>query len=275
MRAWFSFGVVSGMVLCAQLLAALPAHAALIDRGGGLIYDSALNITWLRNAGGPGDEPCVPVPNAPPACPDPFGGEILEWQEAMNWAANLSYIDSVRGVTWDDWRLPRGGPIGPTHTTAFSDSGGSDLGYAITSPSHELAHLYYVTLGNLGYCAPVGADTIEECVAQDGAGLVNAGPFLNVGGKSFWTASEWDSSPQFAWAFNTVSHQSAILPPGATGIGLSHPQLKHLDRWSWAVRDGDVGAAPVPEPASVSLLLLGLGAAYGARKRRHQRAETD
>ncbi len=27
-----------------------PAGAALIDRGGGLIYDDDLNVTWLQNA---------------------------------------------------------------------------------------------------------------------------------------------------------------------------------------------------------------------------------
>jgi hypothetical protein len=32
------------------LIAAGSAPAALIDRGGGLIYDSTLNITWLQNA---------------------------------------------------------------------------------------------------------------------------------------------------------------------------------------------------------------------------------
>ena len=28
----------------------LPAGATLIDRGGGLIYDTVLNITWLQDA---------------------------------------------------------------------------------------------------------------------------------------------------------------------------------------------------------------------------------
>lgn len=32
------------------LLACLPSHAALFDRGGGLIYDDSLNITWSQDA---------------------------------------------------------------------------------------------------------------------------------------------------------------------------------------------------------------------------------
>lgn len=36
---------------CALTLAASSsANAALVDRGGGLIYDTILNVTWLQDA---------------------------------------------------------------------------------------------------------------------------------------------------------------------------------------------------------------------------------
>ena len=37
--------------LCLTACGIGTSHAALIDRGGGLIYDDVLNITWLQDAG--------------------------------------------------------------------------------------------------------------------------------------------------------------------------------------------------------------------------------
>jgi hypothetical protein len=61
------------------------AQAALIDRGGGFIYDDVLDITWTQTANING--------------PD-------SWLNQVAWADGLSIYDSVRDVTWDDWRLP-------------------------------------------------------------------------------------------------------------------------------------------------------------------------
>ena len=48
----------------------IQSEAALIDRGVGMIYDTDQGITWLQDAG--------------------LGCE-MPWDEAMNWAANLSF----------------------------------------------------------------------------------------------------------------------------------------------------------------------------------------
>ncbi|MGA1869619.1 MAG: PEP-CTERM sorting domain-containing protein [bacterium] len=37
-------------------------------------------------------------------------------------------------------------------------------------------------------------------------------------------------------------------------------------RYAWAVRPGDVGAAPVPEPATVMLLIFGMAGIIGIKK---------
>jgi|RifCSPlowO2_12_1023861.scaffolds.fasta_scaffold474522_1 hypothetical protein len=42
--------ILPALGLLAVLLIAGRAQATLIDRGGGLIYDNVLNITWLQNA---------------------------------------------------------------------------------------------------------------------------------------------------------------------------------------------------------------------------------
>jgi hypothetical protein len=40
--------LLAGLLLAAGLSGA--AQAALVDRGGGLIYDTDLNVTWLQDA---------------------------------------------------------------------------------------------------------------------------------------------------------------------------------------------------------------------------------
>ena len=46
------------------------SHAALVNRGGGLIYDTVLNITWMQNAN-------LLAATLPETCQDsPDGGEI-------------------------------------------------------------------------------------------------------------------------------------------------------------------------------------------------------
>jgi len=82
---------LAGRVATVTLLAGIAsgAQAALIDRGGGFIYDDVLDITWTQNADLQGQAP---------------GG--ADWETQMLWAANLSLYDSVRDVFWDDWRLP-------------------------------------------------------------------------------------------------------------------------------------------------------------------------
>lgn len=71
-------------ILLLLVFASVSAQAALIDRGGGFIYDSDQDITWTQNANINGQE---------------------FWDYQVAWAAGLSIYDSVRDVTWSDWRL--------------------------------------------------------------------------------------------------------------------------------------------------------------------------
>jgi len=71
--------LIAVMAMVTMLWFTTPTHATLWDRGGGLIYDDDLNITWLQNAG--------------------LGGKKT-WYDAMAWANNLVYEG------YDDWRLP-------------------------------------------------------------------------------------------------------------------------------------------------------------------------
>lgn len=91
-------------------VATLAQANNLIDRGGGLIYDSDLDITWLQDAG--------------------LGGQKT-WGAAKTWADGLVYHDSVRNVDYDDWRLP----MGIYNAPVLADT--------------EMGHLYYTELGNI------------------------------------------------------------------------------------------------------------------------------
>ena len=93
------------------------AQASLVDRGGGLIYDQDLNITWLANANVNG---------------------LMTWNTAMTWAGNLAY----GGYT--DWRLPT--TLQPD-ATCGTQSGGDSYGYNCTGS--EMGHLFYTELGGV------------------------------------------------------------------------------------------------------------------------------
>ncbi len=53
------------LLLTSVMLGLAPAHAALHDRGCGLVYDDVLNVTWLQNvtlaAGSPYDDDYLEV----------------------------------------------------------------------------------------------------------------------------------------------------------------------------------------------------------------------
>lgn len=104
------FGMLIAMMLILGISA--QAQAGLIDRGGGLIYDSDQDITWLQDAN-----------YAQTSGYDADGR--MTWDESMTWADNLVY----RG--YNDWRLPT------------SDTCG---GYNCTGS--ELGHMFYTNLGN-------------------------------------------------------------------------------------------------------------------------------
>lgn len=222
---------MNSMVPVYLLLSLWPsmALAELHNRGGGLVYDDVLNVTWLQDAN-----------YAMTLGFDPDGG--LSWQEAMDWAASLSYHDGVRGVTYTDWRLPKVDPVnGVFYNSLVMYDGSSDAGWNITSPVSEMSYMYYVNLGNPPLYTPQGS---AGCyVGGETTCLENTGPFLNLLPRYYWAETEYVHDTNQAYAF--------IMTYGMQGAG-----LKGNQHFAWAVRDGDV--APIPEPASYALMLSGL-----------------
>jgi hypothetical protein len=224
---------------CACLaVVSFNANAALSSRLGGLAYyDDVLEITWLADA------------NA--------YGFRMNWATADAWAAGLD----INGVT--GWRLPDTNPVDGTTVDDANVSyiGTEDLGYNVSAPgtlyagstASEMSHLFYNTLGNLGYCDP-GLSTVSRCSGpQSGWGLTNTGPFSNLQSNYYWSATEYAPNTSLAWFFYM-------------GYGGQDGTSKAISSYAWAVHSGDVSAVPVP--AAVWLFGSGLIGLIGVARRK-------
>ena len=264
--------------LCTVLFPLLPtlSHAALIDRGGGLIYDDVLDITWLQDTNF--------------ALTNGDNDGKMGWQEANDWAAGLSYYDTVRGVSYSDWRLPGvSSPIdGATFDLTSTNNGTSDVGYARTTidgsdggwrdssgtPVNEMGYMYYVNLGNFGKCDEdlSGCNTISRDWGLNNIGLFTnwsqidyepVDPSNSLGnyatGTDFLDEVAAGLDGDYVWHFEFTSGKSHINRKGKAGF----PRLA-----AWAVRDGDVGVSAVPVPAAVWLFGSGLIGLVGVASRK-------
>ena len=178
-----------------SLLGVGASQAALIDRGGGLIYDDVKNITWLQD-----------TQYARTSGHSASG--LLGWQQAQDFAQNLEYFDTVRGVTWSDWRLP----------TAVNSP--QSAGYDPSGLTSELAYMYYVNLG----LSPIYLNGAKNAVIKNNL-------FANLEGRGYWTGTAVKPN-QTAWGFQ---FGYGLLEAGGIGNGVR----------AWLVRDGDVGAARI------------------------------
>jgi hypothetical protein len=191
-------------------------------------YDTQLNITWLRNANSAG---------------------LMTWDAATTWATRLN----IGGVT--GWRLPTTNDTGAPGCN-FSYSG-TDCGVNVQTSTgnrvnNELAHLYYVTLGNLACTDTAGRNQVAGC------GLTNTANFQNFDQYAYWSGTEnalnfinayasWSA----AWSFATINDGISAGVQNTTG--------KSNELSAVAVRSGDVGVSSVPVPPTAALMLLTFG----------------
>ncbi len=222
------------------------AQATLMDRGNGMIYDSDQDITWLQDAN-----------YAKTSGYDDDGR--MYWDEAMAWVDGLIYGG------YDDWRLPT---IIDTDEPGVGDwnnmLGGNDSGYNVDTSTSELAYMFHDILGNESWHNTDGTTNYDGCTTEepfcvqntsaDGVDILNFEYTAN-----YWSGTEYALDPDSAaWYFSP-------------GTGFQWAQYKDNTPFNmsiaWAVRDGDVAAASVPEPGSLMLMMAGL-AGLGFVKRR-------
>lgn len=184
------------------------ANAELIDRGGGLIYDTDYDITWLADAN-----------FAMTSNYDADG--LMTWSQANTWADQLEYGG------YDDWRLP----------TALNQDGTGPDGWYDDAYDHngsEMGHLFYDELGG------TAGESIYESTDPD------LDLFLNIQADLYWTStsgpysgrhwffafsngSQWgqpDSYGGYAWAVR--DGDVAPVPEPATML-ISKVKVKFKD----------------------------------------------
>ena len=98
----------------------VSAHGALVDMGDGTVYDTATQLSWLKNANTAG---------------------AMNWTSAVAWAASLNNGGGFAGLT--GWRLP-------TSDTCDGNCAGSEMGH--------LYYTDGVTLSNPGSFMNVQSD---------------------------------------------------------------------------------------------------------------------
>lgn len=186
MKRFLSMFLVSAVIG----LVAVPADATLIDRGGGLIYDDDLNITWLQDAN-----------YASTSGYDADGA--MEWPDAVTWADTLVYGG------YSDWRLP----------TLYDGSADStDFGYNITSS--EMGHLFYTELGNNSSLTNTGPFTNLQVVTSYWSGTEYA---LNPDlvwwfsfNDGYQRANHGVGNSMYVWAVRSGDSAAASVPEPST-----------------------------------------------------------
>lgn len=219
------------------------AQASLFDRGGGMIYDDMLDITWLQDAN-----------YARTSGYKTDNNGKMTWNAANAWANQLVYSG------YSDWRLPT---LSPINGTAFNYNNGFyvydgsvDIGYNISakgsvyvgSTANELAYMNFINLGNIagydinGIHYPAGWGLNNSSFVDGSNG--NTVGFLSVYPGSYWQNAEYDGARGM---FFDVGQ-------GAEGV-----EPKRMEFYAWAVRDGDIAVSSVPAPSAFILMLTGLG----------------
>lgn len=151
----------------------------------------------------------------------------MNWWGAMAWAKWLGII-GYGGA--DNWRL---------WSALDSDGTGPCSGFNCTDS--ELGHLFY---GEGGLSA---FDAINDSAALTAV-------FTNMQDFSYWSGTEYAPVPVRAWYFRT-------------DVGVQGVDGKVVQYSGWAVRPGQVAAAPLPGTAVLMALgLFGLGARNWVRR---------
>ena len=231
---------LSGAVCaCVFTFVTATSHAALVSRLGGLaVYDTDLDITWLANAN------LADTIDFGVAGINANGS--MKWNEANSWITAMNAYDGTGYLGINNWRLPttNDDPDSTcTDDTAGNTPSSDSIGWNCTGS--EMGHLFYTEFG-----ATAGTSVLTTGNATELA------KFTNVQSHLYWSGTEDASNLANAW---TVNFHSGRQGPDGKSSETSNDFV-------WAVRDGDVGAVPIP--AAVWLFGSGLLGLLGIFRRK-------
>jgi hypothetical protein len=150
---------------------------------------------------------------------------------AQTWDNLVQWAASLVYAGYDDWRLASMG-------TRFNCSVGTEQ--QCIDSGNELGYMFHYNIA--GSFPKSGDQTVGDVTLT---GIQN----------TYWSGTEHVTDTALAWFFDTTS-----------GIQYNNPKVNQ--RYGWAVRPGQVAAAPLPGTAALMALgLLGLGAGRWARRR--------
>jgi len=135
----------------------------------------------------------------------------------MTWQNANDWAASLTVGGYTDWRLPTADPA---------------CGFNINCSGSEMGHLFYDELGGIA-----GPSILSS-------GDPDLGLFSNIQDYGYWSATEVAPNPSHAWVFFFSN-------------GIQSATIKDGGFHAWALRSGDVAAAPAPVPEPGTIVLLG------------------
>ena len=244
MKAWKLALAVGLLGLGTVAWADLIAYSA---GGVDLVYDDDRDLTWVQDANlfktqYDADNTVVDqIIAAVPTVTDGLGvhnvvaGDFdtsngeMTWWGAMAWAEWLGLTGYGGADDWGLWSALNSDGTGPCVLFDCSDS--------------DLGHLFYDEGGRSA------GDAINDSAALTAV-------FANIQDFIYWSRTEYAPDPDVAWLFVTAS-------------GFQFYDERDDQFYGWAVRPGQVAAAPLPGTALLAALgLLGLGYARKRARRR-------
>lgn len=232
------------------------SQALLYDRGGGLLYDDVLDVTWLQDANMFKQQlnQTNNVSQYLQTIIDANNGSIIDSPNyfdfyqviyelstsdfnvsdgTMNWFGAHAWANSLKYGGYSDWRLA-------------NNDGSSKRGYNIIDPNSELSYMYYVNLGLTGVLDK--KNTYQPNWGIFGNGTINGiddtskyeknniGLVKNLQAYAYWSGTEYGTNElgaEYGYAFDAA-------------YGLHSQATKNYYFYAWAVRDGDVASVPIP-----------------------------